>query len=47
MQKISTFTTYIYDMTEQFRKLKVLVINLVYFFLVFTNKVSRFEEMKS
>lgn len=34
-------------MTERFRKLKVLVINLVYFLLVFTNKVSRFEEMKS
>lgn len=34
-------------MTEQFRKLKVLVINLVYFLLVFTHKVSRFEEMKS
>lgn len=34
-------------MTEQFRKLKVLVINLVYFLLVFTNKVSRFDEMKS
>lgn len=34
-------------MTERFRKLKVLVINLVNFLLVFANKVSRFEEMKS